>query len=100
LPGSREDQTCSRNFGDQRQRLLAKVCFDSLCIYLYLNHDAFMIELKHHLVIVIFFSVLQGSVGVYCLHHCKAAPIVIVPGKGLLSLPYSSFFNIFLQLIF
>ncbi|XP_022636785.1 uncharacterized protein LOC106761361 isoform X2 [Vigna radiata var. radiata] len=26
-------------------------------------------------------SVLQGSVGVYCLHHCKAAPIVIVPGK-------------------
>ncbi|KAG2400875.1 hypothetical protein LR48_Vigan04g253200 [Vigna angularis] len=26
-------------------------------------------------------SVLQGSVGVYCLHHCKAAPVVIVPGK-------------------
>ncbi|XP_027942330.1 uncharacterized protein LOC114196037 isoform X2 [Vigna unguiculata] len=27
-------------------------------------------------------SVLQGSVGVYCLHHCKAAPIVIVPDAG------------------
>ncbi|CAL0326926.1 unnamed protein product [Lupinus luteus] len=26
-------------------------------------------------------SVLQGSVGEYCLHHCKAAPVVIVPGK-------------------
>ncbi|KAJ7978353.1 Universal stress protein A-like protein [Quillaja saponaria] len=26
-------------------------------------------------------SVLQGSVGEYCLHNCKSAPIVIVPGK-------------------
>ncbi|OIW14751.1 hypothetical protein TanjilG_05372 [Lupinus angustifolius] len=26
-------------------------------------------------------SVLQGSVGEYCFHHCKAAPLVIVPGK-------------------
>ncbi|MED6179680.1 hypothetical protein PIB30_003007 [Stylosanthes scabra] len=26
-------------------------------------------------------SVLQGSVGEYCFHHCKAAPVVIVPGK-------------------
>lgn len=26
-------------------------------------------------------SVLQGSVGEYCLHHCKTAPIIIVPGK-------------------
>ncbi|KAK7352118.1 hypothetical protein VNO80_17536 [Phaseolus coccineus] len=28
-------------------------------------------------------SVLQGSVGAHCLHHCKAAPIVIVPGKDV-----------------
>ncbi|KAL9418116.1 hypothetical protein AB3S75_041017 [Citrus x aurantiifolia] len=26
-------------------------------------------------------SVLQGSVGEYCLHHCKTAPIIVVPGK-------------------
>uniref|UniRef100_A0A803LDQ0 UspA domain-containing protein n=1 Tax=Chenopodium quinoa TaxID=63459 RepID=A0A803LDQ0_CHEQI len=26
-------------------------------------------------------SVLQGSVGEYCIHHCKTAPIIIVPGK-------------------
>lgn len=26
-------------------------------------------------------SVLQGSVSEYCFHHCKAAPIIIVPGK-------------------
>ncbi|XLT02565.1 hypothetical protein HN51_051916 [Arachis hypogaea] len=26
-------------------------------------------------------SVLQGSVGKYCFHHCKAAPVVIVPEK-------------------
>ncbi|KAM7470770.1 hypothetical protein LguiA_008953 [Lonicera macranthoides] len=26
-------------------------------------------------------SVLQGSVGEYCLHNCKVAPIIIVPGK-------------------
>jgi hypothetical protein len=32
--------------------------------------------------LVFFFSVLQGSVGEYCFHHCKAAPVVIVPGKG------------------
>ncbi|CAJ2642728.1 dessication responsive protein [Trifolium pratense] len=29
----------------------------------------------------LFQSVLQGSVGEYCFHHCKAAPVVIVPGK-------------------
>ncbi|XP_024454716.1 uncharacterized protein LOC7461225 isoform X1 [Populus trichocarpa] len=27
-------------------------------------------------------SVLQGSVSEYCFHHCKAAPVIIVPGKG------------------
>ncbi|KDP41785.1 hypothetical protein JCGZ_26803 [Jatropha curcas] len=27
-------------------------------------------------------SVLQGSVSEYCFHHCKAAPVVIVPGKA------------------
>ncbi|XLR47397.1 hypothetical protein S83_032057, partial [Arachis hypogaea] len=26
-------------------------------------------------------SVLQGSVGEYCFHHCKATPVVIVPRK-------------------
>ncbi|CAM8974256.1 unnamed protein product [Rhodiola kirilowii] len=26
-------------------------------------------------------SVLQGSVSQYCLHHCKSAPIIVVPGK-------------------
>ncbi|OWM83834.1 uncharacterized protein LOC116205400 [Punica granatum] len=26
-------------------------------------------------------SVLQGSVSEHCFHHCKAAPVVIVPGK-------------------
>ncbi|KNA15464.1 hypothetical protein SOVF_098100 isoform A [Spinacia oleracea] len=26
-------------------------------------------------------SVLQGSVGEYCIHHCKTVPFVIVPGK-------------------
>ncbi|KMS99213.1 hypothetical protein BVRB_2g046540 isoform A [Beta vulgaris subsp. vulgaris] len=26
-------------------------------------------------------SVLQGSVGEYCIHHCKTAPIIIVLGK-------------------
>ncbi|KAK8970285.1 hypothetical protein KSP40_PGU004198 [Platanthera guangdongensis] len=31
----------------------------------------------------IFQSVLQGSVSQYCLHNCKSAPIIIVPGKGL-----------------
>ncbi|KAK9286382.1 hypothetical protein L1049_014777 [Liquidambar formosana] len=30
-------------------------------------------------------SVLQGSVGEYCFHNCKSAPIIIVPGKGILS---------------
>uniref|UniRef100_A0A7N0T353 UspA domain-containing protein n=1 Tax=Kalanchoe fedtschenkoi TaxID=63787 RepID=A0A7N0T353_KALFE len=28
-------------------------------------------------------SVLQGSVSQYCLHHCKSAPIIVVPGKGI-----------------
>lgn len=37
------------------------------------------------------YSVLQGSVGEYCFHHCKAAPVVIVPGKGDPSLHYSFF---------
>ncbi|MQL97138.1 hypothetical protein Taro_029825 [Colocasia esculenta] len=27
-------------------------------------------------------SVLQGSVSEYCFHHCKSAPVIIVPGKG------------------
>ncbi|CAL9054554.1 unnamed protein product, partial [Musa banksii] len=27
-------------------------------------------------------SVLQGSVSEYCFRHCKAAPVIIVPGKG------------------
>lgn len=27
-------------------------------------------------------SVIQGSVSEYCFHNCKAAPIIIVPGKG------------------
>ncbi|XP_068653434.1 universal stress protein PHOS32-like [Aristolochia californica] len=27
-------------------------------------------------------SVLQGSVGEYCFHNCKSAPVIIVPGKG------------------
>ncbi|BFG41509.1 hypothetical protein CerSpe_277830 [Prunus speciosa] len=26
-------------------------------------------------------SVLQGSVSEYCMHNCKSAPVVIVPGK-------------------
>ncbi|XP_028765785.1 universal stress protein PHOS32-like [Neltuma alba] len=26
-------------------------------------------------------SVLQGSVGEYCFHHCKVAPVVVVPAK-------------------
>ncbi|KAJ6936937.1 universal stress protein PHOS32-like isoform X1 [Populus alba x Populus x berolinensis] len=26
-------------------------------------------------------SVLQGSVSEYCFHHCKAAPVIVVPGK-------------------
>ncbi|XP_050234173.1 uncharacterized protein LOC126682500 [Mercurialis annua] len=26
-------------------------------------------------------SVLYGSVSEYCFHHCKAAPVIIVPGK-------------------
>nr|AID16040.1 putative universal stress protein [Catharanthus roseus] len=26
-------------------------------------------------------SVLQGSVSEYCFHHCKVAPVIIVPGK-------------------
>ncbi|XP_074275403.1 universal stress protein PHOS32 isoform X1 [Silene latifolia] len=26
-------------------------------------------------------SVLKGSVSEYCFHHCKTAPIIIVPGK-------------------
>ncbi|KAI9181439.1 hypothetical protein LWI28_015030 [Acer negundo] len=26
-------------------------------------------------------SVLQGSVSEYCFHHCKSAPVIIVPGK-------------------
>jgi nucleotide-binding universal stress UspA family protein len=26
-------------------------------------------------------SVLQGSVGEYCFHNCKVAPVIIVPGK-------------------
>ncbi|KAG1342800.1 putative universal stress protein A-like protein [Cocos nucifera] len=29
----------------------------------------------------IFQSVLQGSVSEYCFHNCKAAPVIIVPGK-------------------
>ena len=43
-----------------------------------------------------FFSVIQGSVGEYCFHHCKAAPVVIVPGKGVHSSPnYYSFIILF-----
>ncbi|XP_019165364.1 PREDICTED: uncharacterized protein LOC109161424 isoform X1 [Ipomoea nil] len=30
----------------------------------------------------LFQSVLQGSVSEYCFHNCKAAPVIIVPGKG------------------
>ncbi|KAL8556083.1 hypothetical protein ACS0TY_003768 [Phlomoides rotata] len=29
----------------------------------------------------LFQSVIQGSVGEYCFHNCKTAPIIIVPGK-------------------
>lgn len=32
-----------------------------------------------------FCSVLQGSVSEYCMHNCKSAPVVIVPGKGITS---------------
>ena len=31
------------------------------------------------------FSVLQGSVSEYCFHNCKSAPVIIVPGKGIIS---------------
>ena len=34
-----------------------------------------------------FISVLQGSVSEFCFHHCKVAPIIIVPGKGIPELP-------------
>lgn len=46
-----------------------------------------------------FFSVIQGSVGEYCFHHCKAAPVVIVPGKGVHSSPndYSFIILFFLK---
>ncbi|XP_051135104.1 uncharacterized protein LOC127254191 [Andrographis paniculata] len=27
-------------------------------------------------------SVIHGSVSEYCFHNCKAAPVIIVPGKG------------------
>ncbi|PPD81717.1 hypothetical protein GOBAR_DD21342 [Gossypium barbadense] len=27
-------------------------------------------------------SVFQGSVSDYCVHNCKSAPVIIVPGKG------------------
>lgn len=37
-----------------------------------------------------FFSVLQGSVAEYCLHNCKVAPVVIVPGKGIMLTPFCS----------
>uniref|UniRef100_A0A166GG05 UspA domain-containing protein n=1 Tax=Daucus carota subsp. sativus TaxID=79200 RepID=A0A166GG05_DAUCS len=30
-------------------------------------------------------SVVQGSVSEHCFHHCKSAPVIIVPGKGLIS---------------
>jgi len=30
-------------------------------------------------------SVLQGSVSEYCFHNCKSAPVIIVPGKGIIS---------------
>ncbi|KAL8556082.1 hypothetical protein ACS0TY_003768 [Phlomoides rotata] len=30
----------------------------------------------------LFQSVIQGSVGEYCFHNCKTAPIIIVPGKA------------------
>ena len=33
-----------------------------------------------------FCSVLQGSVSEYCFHNCKSAPVIIVPGKGTISL--------------
>lgn len=29
-----------------------------------------------------FCSFLQGSASEYCFHHCKVAPVIIVPGKG------------------
>jgi hypothetical protein len=34
-------------------------------------------------VIAVSYSVLQGSVGEYCLHNCKV-PVIIVPGKGIM----------------
>jgi len=34
------------------------------------------------LTLPLYCSVLQGSVSEYCFHNCKAAPVIIVPGKG------------------
>ncbi|XP_022898586.1 uncharacterized protein LOC111412073 [Olea europaea var. sylvestris] len=31
-------------------------------------------------------SVLQGSISEYCFHNCKTPPVIIVPGKVIISL--------------
>lgn len=37
-----------------------------------------------YLLVIFHFSVLQGSVSEYCFHNCKAAPVIIVPGTGII----------------
>jgi hypothetical protein len=50
--------------------------------YFIAEHELEIAFLSISLTLPLNCSVLQGSVSEYCFHNCKAAPIIIVPGKG------------------
>ena len=50
--------------------------------YFIAEHELEIAFLSISLTLPLYCSVLQGSVSEYCFHNCKAAPVIIVPGKG------------------
>lgn len=114
MQGSREIEACCCSNGHQGPKLDSKVshipCFHE-CSYLIMLFQIFILSLHvvsyFHLhfysslimiFLYVFCSVIQGSVSEYCFHNCKTAPIIIVPGKGILLMvltPQNLFFFLF-----
>lgn len=82
LQGIRKDKTCCCCNGYQRPNLNPKVTLTlPPFLPLSLSLPFFFSDMNGSFL----FSVLQGSVSEYCFHNCKTAPIIVVPGKGILS---------------
>ena len=56
----------------------------SLSLSLSLSPFTVCVRSKTYLIVGFLYSVLQGSVSEHVFHNCTAAPVIIVPGIGII----------------